>query len=1122
MKNLAAYTDMSVGESTSTIKSLVEKSEQLGNKVLAVADLMSISAMPTLFSLAKQKGIKPIIGVTLRIYDDPTYKPPPKASKAEKKQNGSFRLKVFPKNEHGVAALFKVLSISNNEEHFYYHSRIGTHHLDDLIPDCVFLTGDFYGAFFRSELGESILDSLRSKGAEIYSEVTLINSMLWDSVNKRALRYAESRGIPVVASVPSLYTNEGDAIALDVMRAVYTNDKYESVWIPKTHQRDLHLRSETEVAALHQQYVEHLSKQGVDVSLLKQAPSNIETLIESLSFDFKKLPPSLPRMADNEVMALKDFAKKGFVAKLTNPVLGYQPSEEDLRERYMPRLKYEIGVIERMGFSGYFLLVRDIVRWAKDNSVYVGTGRGSIGGCLLAYLLDITDVDPIRFNLIFERFINPERIDLPDADLDFMSTRRGEVIDYIIEKYGRDKVAGISNYSTLASASALRSVSRCFDLPIFEYECSKLMVKEHGVNLGLEESAQQVPDIAAFKEKYPEIWDISLKLEGVTRTFGQHAAGVVVSNEPIINRAVIETRTGGAVVNWDKTVVEDFGLIKMDILGLSTLDVLAKARDMIASRHKRKINLLDVPLDDAKVLAAFAQGATTGIFQFESGGMKKLLKELGMSAGLKFEDLAAASALFRPGPLDAGLTESFVRIKQGASPVRYPHEKCMNALEETYGIVVYQEQVMQICRDLSGFSFAEADSVRKAIGKKDKEKMVKFREQFVDGAVSLSGMTNWEASELWDKIEGFAAYSFNKSHSVEYAIISYLSMWLKVYYPAEFYAAMLTVQDDEDKLKNLIIDARKNGINVAPPDINVSSTEVAVLDDKTLVAPFQAIKGISENVSRYIVEARTAWGRAYETFDDFISSLESVSLLGKVNKLHRERLDKIGAFASIIEGQLPSSDVSRLKDRLDLMAGFTVDAVKSDRPISTERELLVRLVDVNNRMIACTGCNLQDATHARPRMGKTPKFMLIFDSPSFNEANQGQILDNERQEFLRPIMKAVGLSMNDGYYTSVVKAAKPKGEKTFTTAQINACSAYIKEEIALIKPPVILTMGSQATKLLLPTLKGAPSDIVGHTQYLPDLDATVVVGLNPAMLYFDPSKKSLVELSLAKVFEIIN
>ncbi|EPJ5413045.1 hypothetical protein [Acinetobacter baumannii] len=356
------------------------------------------------------------------------------------------------------------------------------------------------------------------------------------------------------------------------------------------------------------------------------------------------------------------------------------------------------------------------------------------GGSLVAYLLGITDVDPIRFGLIFERFINPERLDLPDADLDFASSGRYKVIDYLVEKYGKDYVAGISNYSTLASASALRDTGRISGLNNMQLSATKLVLKEHGTSLDLNTSADAVPELDKFRNEHPVIWKHATKLAGTMKSFGQHAAGIVVAGEPIVNRAVLETRGKSPVVNWDKRVVEDWGLIKMDLLGLATLDVLNIACDYVKERHGIELDLLKIPLDDEKTMQALGRGETVGVFQLESSGMQQLLKNISNGGAVTFDDICAVTALYRPGPMDSGMLDDYVDLRKGLKEVTYAHEVLEPVLSDTYGVVVYQEQTMALARKLAGFSMAESDHLRKAIGKKDLKKMAELKPKFIDGA----------------------------------------------------------------------------------------------------------------------------------------------------------------------------------------------------------------------------------------------------------------------------------------------------------------------------------------------------------------------------------------------------
>lgn len=1108
--------DFSIGESTLQIDTIIERAKELGYESVALVDTMSVSAMVNFTNKAKKAGIKPIIGCTLRVYDDPTYKKPAKASGIVEKENLTYNLKVYVQTEEGLHSLLKLLSKGNSEENFYYNARVG---LEDVLAltGVAVSTGDFYSVFHHPD-AEAICYSLFTRFMDdFYVELVPINTPLFDTLNAKAVATAEQSGSRTLITYPTLYDKPEHADTLTVLKAICTNTKMNAPWHPRQFVRDFYFRPPNDIVT----QAVHMGRRLATASgpVLKLDVTVAQRLADSVTYEFKKLPNALPVMATNEFAAMTAQIAQGWKLRFSKPVLGHQPSAVDLETIYKPRLTFELGVLKKMGFSGYFLLVRDIVQWAKESNIIVGPGRGSAGGSLVSYLLGITDVDPIRFDLLFERFINPDRIDLPDADLDFMSSRRHEVVDRIIAKYGQDKVAGISNYSTLASASALRDTGRVHDVDNLELSCTKLVPSEHGVSVDLTEAANRVPEIDKFKAKHPVIWQHSLNLEGCMRTLGKHAAGIVVSNEPIVNRAVVETRSGAAVVNWDKKFVEDWGLIKMDILGLSTLDLLELGRQYVRERHGHKIDYLSLPLDDPKVLRSFADGHTTGVFQFESSGMRGLLKQLANGGDLTFDNLAATTALFRPGPLDAGLCDDYVAIKQGAKTAFLEHPNMAPALKDTYGVIVYQEQVMRVAVDVAGFTLTESDHLRKAMGKKDKDLMAEQRDKFVSGCVRVSGMAEKVASALFDKIEVFAGYAFNKSHAVEYSVISYWCMWLKVTYPAEFFAAAMSVVDDEDKLTALMMDARRLDIRVLPPDINISTERIEIADDTTLTAPFQAVKGISTNVAGYLVKARKNLGRPFVSRADMEALIAAKTITGKINALHRERLQKVGAFVSC-EGGIPALHPDRLKDRLELMPGFTIDAVKASRTVNNETIAITSIIRLMEDCRVCDKCSLKGEAHPLPRMGKSPKFMVVFDYPNWEEAKAGRMLEGDAAGILKACLKDVGLTANDAYYTSLVKS--PKQGKGLTNEQINGCVPYLQKEIEILKPPVILTLGSNATRYFMPGMKGSPMDLVGKVTFDPKLDASIVFGLNVTQIVFDATKLKFLETACAKVADLLS
>ena len=732
---LAIKTHFSLGESLLDLDTAIEQSKGSGYKSVTLMDTMSISAAIDFSKLARKNDMKPIVGCQLRIMDgDPMLKG------AEHKGMTYWMPKVYVLNEQGLQDLMALLSLAYQEDHFYYVARLGLDELLDTLKrgNLAISTGDLHSLFYRPPIDRDYLDILTritaaSRGRGVFVEVSPIDTPLFDTLNKKAHDAAQALGLPMLLTYPARTTGPGDVASLNVLTAITRNNKMTDPWRLEQTVDDLYIQDPSEPVKKLGQF---MRRKSLSSQRLREAAPNMQTLVDMVEYEFKPMDVTLPKMAADEFVQLVDNVKKGWVERLTKPVFGYKPDMTELGQVYKERLQYELGILRKMKFESYFLLVQEIVGWSKSAGIRVGPGRGSVGGSLVAYLLGITDVDPIRFGLIFERFINPERIDLPDADLDFMSTRRQEVIDYLVRRFGRDHVAGVTNFTTMASSSAVRDTGRVFGLSQDQLSVTKLVPKEHGQPVSLTTAAERVPELEKFSGEHALVWRHALKLEGKMRSLGKHAAGVIIAGEPLAKRAVIESRSGEPIVNWDKTMVESMGLVKVDVLGLSTLDVLGHACKYIEERHGKRVDLTRLPLDDTKVLEAFGRGETTGVFQFEGFGMRKLLKDLALGGSLTFDDLAAATSLFRPGPLDSGLLDDYVARKQGASMVMYDHANMEAALKDTFGVMVYQESLMQVARDLCGFSMTEADGLRKAIGKKDSKLMASFKDKFVAGAVA--------------------------------------------------------------------------------------------------------------------------------------------------------------------------------------------------------------------------------------------------------------------------------------------------------------------------------------------------------------------------------------------------
>lgn len=1092
----------SLGLSTLDTDEIVEAAKKEGHEAVFLADTMTVSAMIDFTKKCRAADIKPIVGVRLRIADDTKVK-----EKDLKHQ--PYELKVYPTNLRGMQAIYRLLTLAYSEERFYYNAKLLLSDvLNDADLDALVITfSDAHSVFLREDAREIIEKiSARTTRSQRYAELCPIDSPVWDKINARAIEWSDDLDYNLIATRLVRYLRDG-ADSLETLSAITANNKLSDPWHHKPFNKDLCLIGQMEFLKLCVCAKDRIEERFPDLDQVGRWTEAFNTAVhfhKQTWFEWSEQEVSLPSMADDEFAALVDMCKNGWKRRFSHIVFGEH--RVAAAEVYRDRLAYELDVIRRMKFSGYFLLVSDIVNWSKINDILVGPGRGSVGGSLVAYLCGITDVDPIRFGLIFERFINPDRIDLPDADLDFMSARRHEVIQYMVDTYGADRVAGISNYATLASASALRDTGRVNDVDPIKLSCTKLVPSLHGNPLSLEDAAKEVPDIQSFSEEFPDIWKTACSLQGKMRNFGRHAAGVVVSGVPLVERAVVERRKNEATINWDKRTSEDNGLVKIDILGLSTLDVIGLATEYIEERYEDIPVLTAIPLDDRDVLSAFAKGDTTGIFQFESAGMRRLLSDIG-AEGITFEDIAAATALYRPGPMDSGMMDSFVARKAGYEAIEYDHPNMMRALKETYGVIVYQEQVMQLARDLAGFSMTESDHLRKAMGKKLPEEMAKYREQWVNGCVETSAMAEKVAESLFDAIEAFAGYGFNKSHAVEYSLISYQTMYLKVYYPVEFFAAALSVMK-EDKLEGLLRDAKDKGITVRPPEINTSTDRFEIMNDTTLCAAFDRVKGISSNTAQAILKAREAG--PFESMDDLRDRVER----RRCNVRHMEHLNKVGAFSIIEEDQPDAMDPCRLKDQMELMPGLMTEVVEPGRDMITDPEAKKDIVRIVNEYRAVSG-----AIHPRVRLGKRAKFMVITDCPTWSEEKEDKMASGMAFQYISEALGMADLDRNDAYWTALCK--KPKADKVLSNDEINTYSPFLLREIEVLKPPLIVALGTSAAKFLVKDLKGPVFEHAGKVIFDSALDANIVVGFNPAQIAFDDAKQSALNDLFGQIAEIL-
>jgi DNA polymerase-3 subunit alpha len=843
--HLHLHSQYSLLDGANRIEDVVQAAAAAGMPALALTDHGNLFGAIEFYRKAKKAGVKPILGMEAYVAQ---------GSRLEREpgRGGSNHLVLLARDERGYANLIRLTSRSYLEG-FYYKPRVDREllraHSEGLIALSACLKGEVNEQILKRQegLAERRACELRDVFGEgnFFLELQDHNLESQQAANEALRRIAGRTGIPLVVTNDCHYLRRDDHLAHDVLLCIGTQKTQAETDRLRYGSQEFYLKGAEEMYARFPQ-----DRAALENTLLIAERCNLE--IPSGSFHLPEFP-----VPDG-------YNVQSFFEEVTRAGLEERLAELRARraqggpvkypeEVYRHRLETEIQVIERMAFPGYFLIVWDFIRYARESGIPVGPGRGSAAGSLVSYALRITDIDPLQYDLLFERFLNPERISLPDIDIDFCMRGRGQVIQYVNEKYGRDRVAQIITFGTLAAKAVIRDVGRVMGVPYAKVDRIAKLVPD--MTKSLAEAAREIDALKTEVASDPEvrqIVEIGSRLEGLTRHASLHAAGVVITPRPIEELVPLyKTNKDEVVTQWDKDVVESLGLLKMDFLGLRTLTVIDDALKIL--RHQNvELDLDGVPLDDPEIYRLFCEGRTNGIFQFESAGMKDLLRRAQPS---KFEDLAAFNALYRPGALSVGMVEEYIQRKTGRKKVRLILPETRPILEETYGVIAYQEQVMQIAVEIAGFTMGEADVLRKAMGKKKAEVMAEQKEKFVAGAVGR-GFARAKAQELWEYIEPFAGYGFNKSHSVAYAMLAYKTAYLKAHYPMAFMAAMLTSEiSAADEVGKYMQECREMGIRVLPPDVNESGWAFTVAGDAIRFG-LGAVKGVGEGAVESILAAR--------------------------------------------------------------------------------------------------------------------------------------------------------------------------------------------------------------------------------------------------------------------------
>ncbi len=909
--HLHAHTDYSLLDGACEAGQLIDLVAEQKMPAVAMTDHGNLFGAVEFYNHAKAKGVQPIIGCEMYIAQQ--------GHTNRSEQNRYNHLVLLCENQEGYRNLIQLVS-TGYLDGFYYKPRIDkdllARHSKGLICLSACLRGDIAETLMEDKYSEARrlaheYEDMFGKG-NFFLELQDHNLEPDKKVIPLVRKLAADSGIPLVATNDAHYLRKDDARAHEIMLCIQTGKTMADTNRMRFSTEEFHLKTRAEMETLFGDTPDALDATW---DIAQRCQLKLEKVREPF--------PRFPIPADHTTDSYFEWvARQGFESRL-HRLEGLKAAGrlKHPLEAYRERLEREIRLIQQMSFSGYFLIVWDFIRHARERKIPVGPGRGSAAGSLVGYAMQITDVDPLEYGLLFERFLNPERISMPDIDIDFCTRGRGEIIQYVTEKYGREQVAQIITFGTLGAKAAIKDVARVLELTFAESDRLTKLVPAV-LNIKLKDAMEQEPGFAEAAKKDPrvqEVLDVALRLEGMSRNASVHAAGVVISPEPLKNLVPLyRTSKDEIVTQYDMNGLEKLGLLKMDFLGLTTLTVLADAQELIATHRGVKILLEELPLDDAPTYQLFSNAWTDGVFQFESPGMKDVLRRYEPT---RVEDLCALNALYRPGPLKGGVVDDFINRKHGRAQVVYDPPDLKDILEETYGVMLYQEQVMQVANRMAGYSLGEADTLRRAMGKKQVEEMAKQRERFLSGAKE-KGYAPKKAEKIFDLMAQFAEYGFNKSHSAAYAYLAYLTGYLKANYPVEFMSAMLTAETGNTaKVVRYINECRERKIEVLPPDVNESGLNFTP-SSNAIRFGLGAVKNVGANAVEAIVRARAEHGK----FRSIFRFCEQVDM-GAVNRRVIESLvkagalDSMGAARSQLMAVLDSAIEQGVRSQRDLASG---------------------------------------------------------------------------------------------------------------------------------------------------------------------------------------------------------
>ncbi|MBQ7516214.1 MAG: DNA polymerase III subunit alpha [Schwartzia sp.] len=968
--HLHVHTEYSLLDGASRIPALIQETKRLGMDAIAITDHGQMYGAVTFYKEAKKAGVKPIIGCEVYLA------PRDRREMYEVDHVRYYHLILLAENDLGYRNLSKLVSLANIEG-TYYKPRVDKELLRQYHEGIICLSACIAGEIPRALIqdNEALADRLVQEYIGIFGRENFFIEMQKHGIAEEQkcapglMALAEKYGLGLVVTNDAHYIRREDAAFHDILLCIQTGKTLDDPGRMRFQNDEFYLKSPAEMAQLFPGRPDMMA--------------NTVRIAERCNVEFTFGRHYLPKFPLPE-----GRTDEAYLRELCEEKVGdrYQPVTAEIRER----LDYELSIIHRMGFDSYFLIVWDFINYARGQGIAVGPGRGSAAGSIVAYVLGITDIDPLRYALLFERFLNPERVSMPDIDVDFCYIRRKEVIEYVKRRYGEDHVAQIVTFGTMAARGAVRDVGRVMNMPYAEVDrVAKLIPTELGITLD-----KALRDSGDLKKLYEEssavrrIIDFARDIEGLPRQSSTHAAGVVIAREPLTEYMPVQISDGTLVTAYDKDLVEELGLLKMDFLGLRTLTVIADAIKNIRESRGETVDIRAIPLRDEKTAKMLSDGKTGAVFQMESAGMTALVKDLQPES---FEDLIPTVALYRPGPLGSGMVQDFINGRRGKKQVTYLHPMLEPILRETFGVVLYQEQVMQIVQVLAGFSLGQADLLRRAMGHKQPELLMKQKEGFLAGT-KANGIDDALAEKIFELLTHFANYGFNKSHSAAYALVAWQTAYLKAHYPAEFMAAMLTsVIDSGDKVSVYIELARRMGIPILPPDINASSATFSV-DGEAIRFGLMAVRHVGENAIAEVERVRAEKGR-FTSLADFCARVD----MRVVNKRVIENFIKCGAFDSL---NLRRSQLLAVMDR-------TIDAASRQQRETMSGQMGLFGDDVTETL---GGLPLPDIPEEEPSQ------LLAWEKEITGFYITGHPLD-EYQDTLRnlcPIARLLDGSLGDG------------------------------------------------------------------------------------------------------------